>query len=159
MARGFSATPRSDLAEPFAAKYFETVDWVWANKTAHMADALLNGLYPGYADPATLVRLGDTWLDEHIAADNALRRLIVENVASSTAPSRFATTKRSDFLLAPRARGELSPQATEGNHFRELRPHSNIKAKPILNSVFSPLKAGNMPVDERQGYGNDCGFP
>ena len=75
--------PRSDLAEPFAAKYFETVDWVWANKTYHMADALLNGLYPGYADPATLVKLGDAWLDEHIAADNALKRLIVENVASS----------------------------------------------------------------------------
>ena len=73
----------SDLAEPFAAKYFETVDWVWANKTYHMADALLNGLYPGYADPATLVKLGDAWLDEHIAADNALKRLIVENVASS----------------------------------------------------------------------------
>ena len=70
-------------AEPFAAKYFETVDWVWANKTYHMADALLNGLYPGYADPATLVKLGDAWLDEHIAADNALKRLIVENVASS----------------------------------------------------------------------------
>ena len=83
VARGFSATPRSDLAEPFAAKYFETVDWVWANKTYHMADALLNGLYPGYADPATLVKLGDAWLDEHIAADNALKRLIVENVASS----------------------------------------------------------------------------
>ena len=47
------------------------------------ADALLNGLYPGYADPATLVKLGDAWLDEHIAADNALKRLIVENVASS----------------------------------------------------------------------------
>ena len=83
VARGFSATPRSDLAGPFAAKYFETVDWVWANKTYHMADALLNGLYPGYADPATLVKLGDAWLDEHIAADNALKRLIVENVASS----------------------------------------------------------------------------
>ena len=29
------------------------------------------------------VFLGDAWLDEHIAADNALKRLIVENVASS----------------------------------------------------------------------------
>ena len=83
VARGFSATPRADLVEPFAAKYFETVDWVWANKTYHMAEALLNGLYPGYADPATLTKLGDAWLEEHIAADNALKRLIVENVASS----------------------------------------------------------------------------
>ena len=83
VARGFSTTPRADLVEPFAAKYFETVDWVWANKTYHMAEALLNGLYPGYADPATLTKLGDAWLEEHIAADNALKRLIVENVASS----------------------------------------------------------------------------
>ena len=83
VARGFSATPRADLVEPFAAKYFETVDWVWANKTYHMAEALLNGLYPGYSDPATLTKLGDAWLEEHIAADNALKRLIVENVASS----------------------------------------------------------------------------
>lgn len=59
------------------------MDWVWANKTYHMADALLNSLYLGYADPATLVKLGDAWLDEHIAADNASKRLIVENVASS----------------------------------------------------------------------------
>ena len=82
VARGFSATPRSDLAEPFAAKYFETVDWVWANKTYHMADACSTAC-TRYADPATLVKLGDAWLDEHIAADNALKRLIVENVASS----------------------------------------------------------------------------
>ena len=83
VAGGFSATPRHDLAEPFAARYFEAVDWIWANKTYHMAEALLNGLYPDYADPATLVRLGDAWLDEHGDADNALRRLIIENVASS----------------------------------------------------------------------------
>ncbi|MBT1174533.1 aminopeptidase N [Bifidobacterium sp. LC6] len=83
VARGFSATPNTELAEPFAAKYFETVDWVWANKTYHMAEALLNGLYPGYADPATLTKLGDAWLEEHFAADNALKRLIIENVASS----------------------------------------------------------------------------
>ena len=47
VARGFSATPRSDLAEPFAAKYFETVDWVWANKTYHMADAPAQRPVPG----------------------------------------------------------------------------------------------------------------
>lgn len=83
VARGFAATPRPDLAEPYAAKYFETIDWIWQHKTYHMADALLNGLYPGYADPATLVSLGESWLEEHFAADDALKRLVVENVASS----------------------------------------------------------------------------
>ncbi|NMN00167.1 aminopeptidase N [Bifidobacterium sp. DSM 109958] len=83
VARGFAATPRPDLAEPYAATYFETIDWVWANRTYHMAEALLNGLYPIYADPATLTRLGDEWLAAHEDADRALRRLVIENVASS----------------------------------------------------------------------------
>ncbi|NMM93763.1 aminopeptidase N [Bifidobacterium oedipodis] len=83
VARGFSSTPRPDLAEPYAKKYFDAVDWIWKNKTYHMAEALLNGLYPGYADPADLTELGDAWLEEHADADNALKRLIVENVASS----------------------------------------------------------------------------
>ena len=83
IARGFAATPRPDLAEPYAAKYFEAVDWIWKNKTYHMADALLNGLYPIYADPETLTRLGDQWLEDHQDADRALRRIIIENVASS----------------------------------------------------------------------------
>ncbi|KFI52797.1 aminopeptidase N [Bifidobacterium biavatii] len=83
VARGFAATPRADLAEPYAEKYFETVDWVWANKTFHMAEALLEGLYPIYADPATLVELGNAWLSSHETADNALQRIIRGNVESS----------------------------------------------------------------------------
>ncbi|OZG61259.1 aminopeptidase N [Bifidobacterium lemurum] len=83
VARGFSGTPRADLAEPYAKQYFDTVDWVWANKTYHMAEALLTGLYPSYADPADLTELGDAWLESHQDADNALRRLIIENVDSS----------------------------------------------------------------------------
>ncbi|WP_043166824.1 aminopeptidase N [Bifidobacterium callitrichos] len=83
VARGFAATPRPDLAAPYAAKYFETVDWIWKNKTFHMAEALLEGLYPGYADPAELVSLGESWLAGHEDADAALRRIILENVYSS----------------------------------------------------------------------------
>ena len=81
-----------------------------------MAEALLNGLYPGYADPATLVKLGDAWLDEHIAADNALKRLIVENVASSHRTLKVREYNEALWFPSgsPRVRGELSPQATEG---------------------------------------------
>ena len=73
VAGGFAATPRADLAEPYAEKYFEVADWIWEHKTFHMAEALLEGLYPGYADPAKLVELGDAWLASHKDADNALR--------------------------------------------------------------------------------------
>ncbi len=83
VALGFANTARQDLAEPYAAKYFEEVDWIWSNKTYHMAEALLVGLYPGYADPATLVTLGEQWLDAHADADRALRRIIIENVDTS----------------------------------------------------------------------------
>ena len=83
VARGFASTPRADLAEPYAAKYFEVADWIWKNKTFHMAEALLEGLYPSYADPATLVDLGDAWLASHADADNALQRIVRGNVESS----------------------------------------------------------------------------
>ena len=83
VARGFSSTPRPDIAGPYAKQYFDAVDWIWKNKTYHMAEALLNGLYPGYAEPSELVQFGDAWLEEHQDADNALKRLIIENVAGS----------------------------------------------------------------------------
>ena len=83
VARGFAATPRPDLAEPYAAKYYDVVDWVWKNKSFHMAEALLEGLYPYYADPATLVELGHRWLADHEDADNALKRIVRGNVESS----------------------------------------------------------------------------
>ncbi|MBM6699698.1 aminopeptidase N [Bifidobacterium pullorum subsp. saeculare] len=83
VAHGFAGTPRADLAEPYAAKYFETIDWIWAHRTFHMAEALLEGLYPVYADPKSLVDLGDAWLASHADADNALRRIVIENVEGS----------------------------------------------------------------------------
>ncbi len=83
VARGFAATPRPDLAEPYAERYFQAIDWIWKNKTYHMAEALLNGLYPIYANPETLTSLGDAWLDGHQDTDRALRRMVIENVAGS----------------------------------------------------------------------------
>jgi len=83
VAGGFAATPRADLAEPYAEKYFEVADWIWEHKTFHMAEALLEGLYPSYADPAKLVELGDAWLASHKDADNALQRIVRGNVEAS----------------------------------------------------------------------------
>ena len=82
-------------AEPYAEKYFEVADWIWQNKTFHMAEALLEGLYPGYADPAKLVELGDAWLDAHEHADNAFKRIVRGNVEAS-----HRTLKVRDFNAA-----------------------------------------------------------
>lgn len=78
VAGGFASTPSQELAEPYVKEYFDSAEWIWNHKTFHMAEALLEGLYPRYADPATLVELGDKWLASHADADNALRRLISE---------------------------------------------------------------------------------
>ncbi|ASW24374.1 aminopeptidase N [Bifidobacterium pseudolongum] len=83
VAGGFASTPSQELAEPYVKDYFDSAEWIWNHKTFHMAEALLEGLYPRYADPATLVELGDKWLASHADADNALRRLISANVESS----------------------------------------------------------------------------
>ena len=84
VARGFSATPRSDLAEPFAAKYFETVGLGLGQQD------LPHGRRPAQRPVPGLRRIPPRWSSsvtpgwtQHIAADNALKRLIVENVASS----------------------------------------------------------------------------
>ena len=82
VARGCTAA-KGGLAEPYAARYFDEIDWIWTNRTFHMAEALLNNLYPVNADPAKLVELGDAWLAGHEDADNALRRIILENVDAS----------------------------------------------------------------------------
>ena len=83
VAGGFASTPSQELAEPYVKEYFDSAEWIWNHKTFHMAEALLEGLYPRYADPAALVELGDKWLTSHADADNALRRLISANVESS----------------------------------------------------------------------------
>ncbi|PKU99326.1 aminopeptidase N [Bifidobacterium pseudolongum] len=83
VAGGFASTPSQELAELYVKEYFDSAEWIWNHKTFHMAEALLEGLYPRYADPATLVELGDKWLASHADADNALRRLISANVESS----------------------------------------------------------------------------
>ena len=83
IAGGFAGTPRADLADPYAERYFEVADWIWENKTYHMAEALLVGLYPSYADPAKLVELGEAWLAGHADADRAFKRIITENLDGS----------------------------------------------------------------------------
>ncbi|WP_300767205.1 ERAP1-like C-terminal domain-containing protein, partial [uncultured Bifidobacterium sp.] len=80
---GMTGTPRSDLAEPYAEKYFNAIDGIWSERTFHMAEVLIGGLYPVYADPALLVELGDAWLEAHRDADRALRRMVIDNVERS----------------------------------------------------------------------------
>ena len=83
VALGFSKNTKPELYTEYVAKYSETADWIWDNKTFHMAETLLEYLYPSYADPSQLVEMCEKWLADHQNADAALRRLVSENLDSS----------------------------------------------------------------------------
>ena len=83
VAFGFSATPRPDLQQPYVKRYFDAAGWIWTHKSFQMAETLLLGLYPAYADPAALVEAGDAWLAANRGAERALRRIVIKNVEGS----------------------------------------------------------------------------
>jgi aminopeptidase N len=86
---GFSSTDDPALYGDYIARFFDKVEWIWENKSFHMAEVLLvgtnrgYGLYPGFASPAALVEAGEKWLAEHTDADRALRRMVIENLETS----------------------------------------------------------------------------
>lgn len=82
VALGISSA-RQELADVFINKYFETADWIWEHRSFHMAEALLMGLYPRYANPQNLSDKGHAWLESHADADRALRRIVIEELEST----------------------------------------------------------------------------
>lgn len=80
---GFASTAKGDLVKPYVERYFAEVEWIWKNRTFHMAETLIEGLYPNYADVDELVERGQRWLDEHKDADLALRRMVLGKLDSS----------------------------------------------------------------------------
>ncbi len=89
------ASARETLASPYVARYYDTVDWIWSHRTFHMAENLIGGLYPIYADPKALVESGERWLAAHAEADRALRHLISANVESSQRTLKVRTYNES----------------------------------------------------------------
>jgi aminopeptidase N len=75
-----------ELLESYIEPYFENLERVWAERSIEIAGRIVRGLYPGGQDlapdtkPADHPVLGrtDRWLQEHIQAPRALRRIIIE---------------------------------------------------------------------------------
>ena len=80
VAAGFYSTAKGDLAKPYVERYFADIDWIWKNRTFHMAEALIEGLYPVYAPVEDLVDGGAKWLEDHNDAPDALRRMVLGNL-------------------------------------------------------------------------------
>jgi len=77
---GFTHTLSPVTLEGIVPMYFDALTDIWANRTYHIADTLVSGLYPS---PLASVELRDAtraWLEAHPETP-ALRRLVVENLA------------------------------------------------------------------------------
>lgn len=81
-ADGFSGTAVPSLYTDYVSKYFDTLDWIWQNRSFHMAEDLItgrpNGLYPVHADTTALVKAGRAWLDAHQDAVWGLKRMVLD---------------------------------------------------------------------------------
>lgn len=88
VAEGFGLNNRPELYAGYVSRFFDSIDWIWENKTFHMSETLIcplsgAGLYPQFAHPSDLAAAGKAWLDSHSDADRALRRMVEENMDSS----------------------------------------------------------------------------
>ncbi|MEV5201088.1 aminopeptidase N [Streptomyces sp. NPDC053720] len=75
---GFTQSSQRELLAPYAGKYFDAIERVWAERSIQIGVIVVKGLFPALQDdPATLTAT-DGWLSAHADAAPALRRLVVE---------------------------------------------------------------------------------
>ncbi|WP_278236964.1 aminopeptidase N [Isoptericola sp. AK164] len=82
-ASGFVHVTDPSVLEPFAQRYVDALLPIWENRSYHIAEELVEGLYPA---PLASVELRDTvrgWLEAHPEAPAALRRMVVEGLAGT----------------------------------------------------------------------------
>ncbi|MFF8911904.1 aminopeptidase N [Streptomyces sp. NPDC015032] len=75
---GFDQSSQRELLAPYAGKYFDAIERVWAERSIQIGVIVVKGLFPALqADPSTLAAT-DAWLAAHEDAAPALRRLVLE---------------------------------------------------------------------------------
>jgi aminopeptidase N len=87
LVRGFNHPGRPDEPE-YAEHYFDSIiDW-WASRTMTMATILVRGLFPRgslahgqHPDQHPVVRRARQWLEDHPDAPDAVRRIVIEQLA------------------------------------------------------------------------------
>jgi len=67
-----------ELLEPYIARYFESLEQVWSERSIEIAMRIVRGLYPHRAVSEETLSRTDAWLADHEGAAPALRRLVVE---------------------------------------------------------------------------------
>ena len=79
--QGFQHVNDPAVLAPLVEKYFSSLTTLWAERSYHIAETLVVGLYPAPLANAVLRDATQAWLDAHTDAAPALRRLVVENLA------------------------------------------------------------------------------
>ena len=77
---GFGQPEQRELLAPYAGRYFGAVTRLWAERTPHMAQMLVAGLYPTYIIEPRIIEEADALLAEsdETRVPPALRRLLLE---------------------------------------------------------------------------------
>ncbi|PZF29372.1 aminopeptidase N [Curtobacterium sp. MCLR17_045] len=79
---GFQHVNSPVLLEGLVPKYFEVLTRIWAERSYHMADTIVSGLYPAPLASAELRDAAAAWLEEHQETP-ALRRIVSESLAGT----------------------------------------------------------------------------
>ncbi|GGU17299.1 aminopeptidase N [Streptomyces violascens] len=75
---GFNQPSQRALTAPYAPKYFEVIERVWAERSIQIGMDIVKGLFPGLQDDEATLAATDEWLTAHEDAAPALRRLVLE---------------------------------------------------------------------------------
>ncbi|WLQ33803.1 aminopeptidase N [Streptomyces castrisilvae] len=75
---GFAQPSQRELLAPYAERYFEAIERVWAERSIQIGMAVVRGLFPSLQDSPGTLAAADAWLESHADAAPALRRLVLE---------------------------------------------------------------------------------
>ncbi|GAA1726331.1 aminopeptidase N [Isoptericola hypogeus] len=82
-AAGFVHVTDPAVLEPFAARYTDALLPIWTTRSYHIAEELIEGLYPAPLASVALRDAVQAWLDAHADAPAALRRMVAEQLAGT----------------------------------------------------------------------------
>lgn len=75
---GFEQPSQRELLAPYADRYFEVIERVWAERSIQIGMHVVKGLFPALQDSPETLAATDAWLNGHADAAPALRRLVLE---------------------------------------------------------------------------------
>ena len=89
-----------EVLSPFVPRYFDMLERIWDERSFAIAEAIIEGLFPFSLANTSLRDASAQWLETHPNAPAALRRIIIENLASV---ERALTAQACDTAAAERS--------------------------------------------------------